>query len=49
MNLVSNAAEAMPGGGKILITTQNRYIDSPVIGYDDVEEGDYVTLTVSDS
>jgi PAS domain S-box-containing protein len=49
MNLVSNAAEAMPSGGNIIITTQNRYIDSPISGYDDVEEGDYVTLTVSDS
>ena len=49
MNLVSNAAEAMAGGGKILISTENRYVDRPVRGYDDVEEGDYVTLTVSDS
>ena len=49
MNLVSNATEAMAGGGKILISTENRYVDRPVRGYDDVEEGDYVTLTVSDS
>jgi two-component system cell cycle sensor histidine kinase/response regulator CckA len=49
MNLVSNAAESMPAGGKILISTENRYIDSPLSGYDDVQEGDYVTFTVSDT
>ncbi|MEA3361321.1 MAG: histidine kinase N-terminal 7TM domain-containing protein [Thermodesulfobacteriota bacterium] len=49
MNLVSNAAEAMPDGGNILISTQSKYIDTPVRGYDDVKEGDYVILTVSDT
>ena len=49
MNLVSNASEAMFDGGKIIIRTENRYIDQPISGYDTVEEGDYVTLTVSDT
>jgi signal transduction histidine kinase len=49
MNLVSNAAEAMPSGGAIHITTENQYIDRPIKGYDTVEEGDYVKLTVSDN
>ncbi len=49
MNLFYNAAEAMPEGGVVSILLQNRYIDRPVSGYDDVNEGDYVVLTVSDT
>ncbi len=49
MNLVSNAAEALIDGGTITISSENRYIDKPISGYDDIEEGDYVTLTVSDT
>jgi len=51
MNLVSNAAEAVPHAGKLTISTENRYIDRPVSvrGDDDVKEGDYVVLTISDT
>ncbi len=49
MNLVSNAAEALPDGGKVTISTKNQYIDKPVRGYDEVKEGDYVVLTVADN
>jgi PAS domain S-box-containing protein len=49
MNLVSNAAEAMPSGGEIAISTKNMYVDQPIGGYDDIEEGDYAVLTITDS
>ena len=49
MNLVSNAAEAMHYGGEISISTENRYIDRPIRGYDHIDEGDYVILEVSDT
>jgi PAS domain S-box-containing protein len=49
MNLVSNAAEAMPDGGEITIATANQYIDQPLSGYDEIEEGDYAILSVADS
>ncbi|HSO19264.1 MAG TPA: response regulator, partial [Desulfosarcina sp.] len=48
MNLVSNAAEAQPKGGSIVIATENRYVDRRIEGYDDVKEGDYVVLSVAD-
>ncbi len=48
MNLVSNAAEASPEGGCIRISTRNRYVDAPIRGYDDIQEGDYVLMEVSD-
>jgi PAS domain S-box-containing protein len=49
MNLVSNAAEAMPDGGTIFLSTENRYLDKPVEGYDEIEEGDYVLLRITDT
>jgi PAS domain S-box-containing protein len=48
MNLVSNSAEAMPDGGSIIISTDFRYIDEPVIGFETIKEGEYAILTVSD-
>ena len=49
MNLISNAAEAMPQGGTIHLATSNAYIDRPISGYDDVKEGEYVILKIADT
>ena len=49
MNLVSNAAEAMNNGGTISISAQNRFIQGHFKAFETIEEGEYVTLTVSDT
>jgi len=49
MNLVLNAVESMSEGGKLALSTENRYLDRPIQGYDDVEEGDYVAVNVADT
>jgi signal transduction histidine kinase/ActR/RegA family two-component response regulator len=48
-NLVSNASESMPNGGIVTIKTANQYLEEPIHGYDEVRDGDYVVLSVSDT
>ncbi|MCX5846489.1 MAG: PAS domain S-box protein [Deltaproteobacteria bacterium] len=48
-NLVSNASESMTKGGVLTIKTANQYLDKPLQGYDEVRDGDYVVLSVSDT
>jgi CheY-like chemotaxis protein len=49
MNLVSNAVEAMPNGGEIIIATENCSIGKSHKGFESVSEGDYVSLRISDT
>ncbi|WP_169728944.1 hybrid sensor histidine kinase/response regulator [Desulfatirhabdium butyrativorans] len=49
MNLVSNAAEAMPDGGTISIHTRNCRVESPMPLYELIPEGDYVLLEITDT
>jgi PAS domain S-box-containing protein len=48
MNLVSNAFEAQISGGQIIISTSNKYIDKPGEKYENLKQGDYILLKISD-
>ena len=48
MNLVTNAAEAQPDGGRIVVRTENRYVDRTAEGQANARKGDFVVLTVAD-
>jgi signal transduction histidine kinase len=48
MNLVFNAAEAMPAGGEVHISTQNLYVDRSGAENDLFSEGEYVVVRVTD-
>jgi signal transduction histidine kinase len=50
LNLVTNAADAMPGGGRLVLATSKCRVESPVSGaLHAVEPGAYVRLSVSDT
>ncbi len=49
LNLCINARDAMPDGGRITIETANRWVDRPTAKQQDIPEGQYVSLCVSDS
>ncbi|NIT78237.1 MAG: hypothetical protein GWO44_15475, partial [Thermoplasmata archaeon] len=48
MNLLHNAFEAMPHGGRVSISTTCEFVDAHEGMHDSVPEGDYVVLRVGD-
>ena len=48
MNLLGNAAEAMPAGGRIILSTRNSYLDAPKHETEEIPEGEYVCLSIVD-
>lgn len=49
MNIISNAAEAITDQGEIFIATESQYISNSTSDCENVKEGEYVVLTVTDT
>lgn len=49
MNLVANASEAVKKNGSVSISTGNRYLDEPLMGYEKIDIGEYTVLSVVDN
>ncbi len=50
MNLVINARDSMPGGGRLSMDTSNTHLDDAFCQeHSDAKPGDYVLLTISDT
>ena len=48
MNLIANAAEEIKENGNVSVSTDNRFLDKPLKGYEEIEIGEYVVFSVTD-
>ncbi len=49
MNIFVNGVEAMPGGGRLSIYTENQFLDSEYYGFEVIPRGEYAVLRISDT
>ncbi len=49
MNVLANARDAIGDSGKIIVKTENIYVDSAMLGYSRVPVGEYVRVSISDT
>lgn len=50
LNIITNACEAMPEGGKLSITTEKKYLDENYTrSHPGITVGDYIQITISDT
>ena len=48
MNLITNAAEAMPGGGEIQVITEHKIVHEAIEGYETIAAGEFIVITIQD-
>jgi len=49
LNLVQNAVESIEKKGKVTIKTSKKSLDTPLVGYETVPQGDYAVIEISDT
>jgi len=49
MNLISNAAEAMPNGGSVAVSTRKTTVTDSIKGYDHISTGEYIVVSITDT